>query len=189
MSNYQYQEPPDPDEQTKSIEGRRAMLRRAVKRFPTDQRFHEALRNTLNETFIRRAAKNGVFICYTQSDAIFALNIAMSLRDAGVHAFMDELDVPDSAEWGDMVNKAMRDCGILLLVLSPDSVLDAEVQGERIYFLRKGKVIIPVIAKNCSTHGLETFVEPINFELDTKIAQSKLLSLLSLRKRTGVKSD
>lgn len=179
----------DYDEQTKSIEGRRAMLRRAVKKFPEESKFRDALRKSVNATYIRRAAKNGVFICYSQADDVFALNIAIELREANVRAFMDELDVPDGEEWGDAVNNAMRDCGVLLLILSPDAIQDAEVQGERIYFLRKGKIIIPVIARGCSTNGLETYIDPINFESEPTIAKRKLLSLLRVHKGTDAQSD
>jgi hypothetical protein len=179
-----YDDVPDIDELTKNNEGRRAMLRRAIKKFPNEAKFRDALQKSFSPTFIRRAAKNGVFICYTQVDAVFALDIAIELREAGVRAFMDELDVPDGEEWGSAVNKAMRDCGVLLLILSPDSITDAEVQGERIFFLRKGKIIIPLIAKQCSTNGLEMFIEPINYVADAQIAKRKLLSLL--RSHDGV---
>lgn len=174
----EYQDHPALDEQTLSIENRRAMLRQAIKKYPNEAKFRDALVRSLKISYIRRAVKNGVFICYAQADDVFALNLAIDLREVGIRAFMDELDVPDDIEWGDAVGKAMRDCGVLLLILSPDALNNTEVQGERIYFLRTGKIIVPIIARGCTTHGLEMIVEPINFEDDVENAKQILLSLL-----------
>jgi TIR domain-containing protein len=166
----EHHEFPRPDEQTQTIENRRAMLRQAIKKYPHETKFQDALVRSLQAAYIRRAAKNGVFICYAQADDVFAFSLVMELRELGIRAFMDELDIPDDAEWGDAVGKAMRDCGVLLLILSPDALHDAEVQGERIYFLRTGKIIVPIVARACTTHGLEMIVEPINFEEDAESA-------------------
>jgi hypothetical protein len=163
-----------------AIESKRALLRQALQKKPDDVRLQETLGQLLQPYYIRRAARRGIFICYTRDDELFALDLTTDLRKVGIEAFMDEIDVGDDEDsvWGEEVGNALRNCGVLLLVLSPDSLHDAEVQGERIYFLKHGKVVIPVVARDCNTHGLEMAIQPINFEQDYKTGLRQLLDLL-----------
>jgi hypothetical protein len=148
---------------------------------PDDPRLRDTLKHLLQAYYVRRAAKQGVFICYARDDELFALDLTTDLRKAGVKAFMDEIDIDITMEleWGQAIGKAMRICGVLLLVLSPDAIHDAEVQGERIYFLNHGKIVIPVTARECTTHGLEMFIQPIDFENDYQTGLQELLQLLT----------
>lgn len=156
----------------------RAALRVAHKKNPDNETVLKALQKSLRPKYIRQAAKNGVFICYAMTDGVFALNLALALRDVGIRAFMDELDADESVEWGDTVNQALRDCAVLVMVLSHEGVKDAEVHGEYRYFMRRGKIIIPVIADACHVHGLDTLIEPIDFADDYDSAFAELTSLL-----------
>jgi hypothetical protein len=173
------------DEQLKTekdaaIEAKRAMLRNALKKNPNDERIQKGLKQLLQPYYVQRAAKLGVFVCYSRDDELFALDLTTDLRDKGVNVFMDEMDIDDDVnmEWGDVVGNALRKCGVLLLVLSPDGLHDAEVQGERIYFLKNGKVVIPVTARTCKTNGLEMIIPPLDFEHDYQGSLAKLVRLL-----------
>ncbi|MDQ7025440.1 MAG: toll/interleukin-1 receptor domain-containing protein [Anaerolineae bacterium] len=164
----------------KAIEVRRAMLRKALQKVPDDARLQDTLKQLLQPYYIQRAAKQGVFICYSRVDELFALDLSTDLREVGVEAFMDEMDVgnDDDSEWGEQVGKALRNCGLMLLVMSPHSLHDAEVQGERLYFLKNGKVVIPVIAQKCKMQGLEMVIPPIDFVQDYQASLEQLLQLL-----------
>ena len=170
-----------------AIEMRRAMLRKALNKMPDDVRLQNTLTQLLQPYYIQRAARRGVFICYSRNDELFALDLTTDLRKVGIEAFMDEIDIGDDEDsvWGEEVGNALRNCGVLLLVLSPDSLRDAEVQGERIYFLKHGKVVIPVTARHCNTHGLEMIIEPIDFEQDYKTGLRQLLDLLIQPKKAS----
>src|SRR5262245_13208683 len=122
---------PKATEHSQIIESRRAILRQALNKTPEDGRVQDALKQLLQPPLIRRAAKRGVFICYSRDDELFALDLTTDLREGGVRAFMDEIDIPDdlSQEWGQVVGTALRGCGVLVLVLSPAALHDAEVQG------------------------------------------------------------
>ncbi len=157
----------------------RAILRKNYRNQPENDTVRKALQKSLRSQFVVQAAQKGVFICYAMSDGVFALNLALALRDAGIRAFLDELEADDSMDWGDTVNQALRDCAVLVMILSPDSVEDAEVQGEYTYFMNSGKIIIPVMAESCDNSQLETLIEPIDFVLDYDLALTELKRLLT----------
>jgi hypothetical protein len=167
-------------EKDQAIESRRTLIRQALQKKPDDSRLHDALKQLLEPYYVRRAARRGIFICYSRDDEIFALDLTTDLRKVGIQAFMDEMDVSsdEDSEWGEEVGNALRNCGAMILIMSPEGLQDAEVQGERIYFLKNGKVVIPVIARHCNTQGLEMAVPPIDFEQNYQAGLKQLLELL-----------
>lgn len=168
--------PEHPDIRTQ--QAHRATLRKTYRNHPDNERVRKALLKSVRPVFIQQAAREGVFICYAMADGVFALNLALALRDAGVRAFMDELEADEANDWGDMVNQALRDCGVLLMILSPDGLVDAEVKGEYTYFMHSGKIIVPVIAAPCDSQQLPTTTSAINFVDDHTNALHQLISLL-----------
>ena len=157
----------------------RAALRQAYEQNPANDTLRKALLKSMRPKFIQQAAKRGVFICYAMPDGVFALNLALALREVGIRAFLDELEADDDMDWGDTVNQALRDCAVLVMVLSPDGVEDAEVTAEYTYFMKKGKIIIPVIAENCFMTGFETVLDPLNFVDDYDESLTQLKSMLT----------
>lgn len=169
-----------PDIQTQ--QKHRATLRKNYRHQPENEAVRKALQKSLRSEFVAQAAQKGVFICYAMPDGVFALNLALALRDAGIRAFLDELAADDGMDWGDTVNQALRDCAVLLMILSPDSVEDAEVQGEYTYFMNQGKIIVPVMAATCDNSKLETLIKPIDFVTNYDVALSHLKALLTAGK-------
>lgn len=166
-----------PDIQTQ--QRHRATLRKAYLKQANNETLRKALLKSLRHEFIAQAAQKGVFICYSMNDGVFALNLALALRESGIRAFLDELEADDDMDWGDTVSQALRDCGVLMMVLSPDGVQDAEVRGEYKYFMQSGKIILPVLATSCDYSGLETLIKPLDFIADYDVALAELKSLLS----------
>lgn len=166
-----------PDIQTQ--QKHRATLRKKYFSQANNEMLRKALLKSLRSEYIAQAAQKGVFICYSMQDGVFALDLALALREAGIRAFLDELEADDDMDWGDTVSQALRDCAVLIMVLSPDSVEDAEVRGEYTYFMRKGKIVVPVIATKCDYSKLQTLIEPLDFVADYDATLTKLKSLLS----------
>lgn len=164
---------------SRSIEGRRAMLRRALQQHPDDPRLLAALRDTFEPTTLRKAAKRGVFMCYTRTDEIDALNITTDLRAAGIPVWMDEIEVPTEDDWGSAIINALRDCGLMLLILSPAARHDLDVQDECAYFLRAGKVVIPVIVEACDPGGLDLHIAPVAYFDDPEAALQQLRQMMA----------
>ena len=57
-----------------------------------------ALQATLTPGLIQHASRHGVYVCYHRADEVFALDISMALQEARVKVWMDEMEVPDTAE-------------------------------------------------------------------------------------------
>ena len=135
---------------TLTIEQKRVLLYRALAKDPQDQRVREALQATLTPGLVQHASRHGIYVCYHRADEVFALDISMSLQEARVKVWMDEMDVPETAEdWRGAVDAALRACGTMLLVLSPDLVSDADTLNEYRRFVRAGKIVIPVLHRAC----------------------------------------
>lgn len=157
----------------------RAALRRAFKKNPQNQTIIKALQKSLRPKYIRQAAQEGIFICYCMQDGVFALSLALDLQAAGLITFMDEIDADDTNDWGAEIGNALTSCGVMVLVVSPDSFQDAQVQGERLYFLRNGKIIVPVVARVTDKRPRGTFIMPIDCTTDYDAGKATLLELLA----------
>lgn len=162
----------------KTQQRHRAALRQTLDHQPDNEAVRNALLKSVRAKYVQQAATKGVFICYSMSDGIFALNLDESLSEIGIRAFLDELEADDDMEWGDTVVQALRDCAVLVMVLSPNALEDDEVHAEYEYFKRTGKIIVPVIAEELSSNKFKTLIEPINFVDNYGIALKKLKSLL-----------
>jgi hypothetical protein len=164
--------------QTSSIEQKRAMLRKAMLKHPLDARFEHALMATFTPALIQRAAKHGVFVSYHRNDEVFALELDTELRKVGINVWMDTIDVPEGADWRTEVITALRQCGILLMVLSPDALTDADLLNEQQYFLDTGKILVPVLHQTCDLTKIDVSVPPIDFRHQTERSLTRLIRLL-----------
>lgn len=163
---------------TLSVEQKRLVLRRALAKDPHDARVRDALKETLTPVLIRQAASHGVYVCYHRADEVFALDVATALRDARVPVWMDEMDVPETAEdWRGAVDAALRSCGAMLLILSPDLMRDADVLNEYKRFIEAGKIVIPALHRAGDYQKLALLLPPIDFRQnpDGGLHQLKIL--------------
>lgn len=165
--------------QTASIEQKRAMLRKAMVKHPLDARFEHALMATLTPSLIQRAAKRGVFISYHRNDEVFALELDTELRKAGINVWLDTIDVPEGADWRTEVITALRQCGVLLLILSPDALTDTDMLHEQHYFLDTGKILVPVLHQTCDLTNVDLSVPPMDFRHQAARGLTRLVRLLA----------
>ncbi len=167
-----------------TIEQKRVLLRRALIKTPQDTRVREALQDTLTPPLIHQAARHGVYVSYHRADEVFALDIAMALHEARVRVWMDEMDVPDTAEdWRGAVEAAMRACGTMLLILSPDSVNDPDVLNEYRRFFTGGKIVIPALHRSCDPSKLLLMMPPVDFRQNPDGGLHQLKMLLGANAR------
>ncbi len=95
-----------------------------------------------------------VFMCYSRKDEVFVGRLANDLRARGVVVWRDVDDIPNdiasnTTGWRGAVDKALRDCTHLIMVLSPDSVASPEVTAEWNYALLNQRPVIPVLHREC----------------------------------------
>jgi hypothetical protein len=165
-----------PDSAERTIEQRRALLRKALVLRPDDNRVMPALRTLLTPEYVHESAEKGVFMAYHRADASFALDLTMDLRDAGVNIWMDEVDVVGD-DWGKEVQSALKLSGVLLYVLSPSSVQDPDLKRQHNYFLGSGKIIVPLIQTSCDTNGLRLDYPPLDFRREYAHGVKQVLRL------------
>ena len=86
------------------------------------------------------AAPGGYFLSYSRSDERFALRFAKDLRSRGVAMWVDQLDIRPSEHWDRAIEKAVRDCRGLVVIVSPRSVASDNVADEISYAHRERQV-------------------------------------------------
>jgi len=91
------------------------------------------------------AKQRRTFISYSRQDNQFALELARELKSAGYLVWLDQLDIPAGARWDDEVERALHDCEIFLIILTPASVASENVKDEIGYAIDSGKRILPVL--------------------------------------------
>ena len=101
-----------------------------------------------------------VFICYSREDEDFVIKLAENLKSQGVSIWLDQWDIPAGANWDRTIEKALKECAHLLLVLSASSVKSDYVQGEWLSALDEEKVVVPILYQPCD---LPIRLKPIQY--------------------------
>jgi len=90
-----------------------------------------------------------IFISYSRANSEFTTRLARDLQKAGFPAWLDQLDIAAGSRWDDEVEKALHSCTVCLFVLSPEAMQSQNVKDEIGYAIDTGKVILPVMIKQC----------------------------------------
>ncbi len=88
------------------------------------------------------------FISYSRRDSEFALELANELRAAGFAIWFDQLDIQPGSRWDDEIEKALTQCSIFMVILTPSSTASNNVKDEISYAIDSDKLIMPVLLKN-----------------------------------------
>jgi len=89
------------------------------------------------------------FLSYSRSDEQFALRLAKDLRAGGVAMWVDQLDIRPSEHWDRAIERAVRACSGLVVILSPRSVVSDNVADEISFAIDSGKSVLPVMIEKC----------------------------------------
>ncbi|MCH8614844.1 toll/interleukin-1 receptor domain-containing protein [Sphingomonas sp. SM33] len=89
------------------------------------------------------------FLSYARSDEHFALRFANDLRSLGASTWMDQLDLRPSQHWDRAIERAIRACSSVIVILSPRSVASENVADEIGLAIDCGKPVIPVMIEPC----------------------------------------
>src|SRR5215471_2954474 len=84
-------------------------------------------------------------LSYASVDADRVLGLRDSLAARGVHVWMDRTDILPGANWQKSIESAIRECAVLLVVISHGSASSSEVEAEWTLALSLGKKVIPVV--------------------------------------------
>jgi len=89
------------------------------------------------------------FISYSRINKEFATKLVKGLRAGGYPVWFDLLDIPTGSRWDDEVEKALRECSIFMIILTPASIASENVKDEIGYAIDHGKRILPVLLEEC----------------------------------------
>lgn len=163
----------------RTVEERRALLRRALTQYPDDDRFLPALRDTLSVEQVQTAAQRGVFLCYQRADEVFALELALTLKEANVPIWLDVLDVTLEDDWQLEVTRALRACGVLLLVASEQAIKAADVRANCATIMQSGRIVLQVRYKSDDKSAFSLDFAPLDYYKDPILARDYLIRLLA----------
>lgn len=108
---------------------------------------------------------DSVFISYSRRDQEFVRRLAEDLNrrvDGGV--WFDQSDIQAGDKWRQRIENGVRDCRVVILVLSPDSAKSQYVQMELNLALEAGKKVIPILYRPVKLTGaLDEFVRETQF--------------------------
>ena len=87
------------------------------------------------------------FISYSRVDQEFALRLAEELKSSGLKVWLDQTDIPKGARWDDEIERALKNCDVFMVILTPDSSSSQNVKDEIGTAVDGGKQIIPILYK------------------------------------------
>jgi len=94
--------------------------------------------------------QNLVFISYSRNNKDFALELAKELRASGFNIWFDLLDIPTGTRWDDEIERALEQCEIFMVILTPSSTKSDNVKDEIGYAIDSGKRILPILLKDAN---------------------------------------
>ena len=103
-----------------------------------------------NDAVTTKSADGSYFLSYSRTDEKFALRLAKDLRTAGVAVWIDQLDIRPSEHWDRAIERAVKGCRGLVVILSPRSVASDNVADEISYAIDSGKSVLPVKIETCN---------------------------------------
>ncbi|HEY5729801.1 MAG TPA: toll/interleukin-1 receptor domain-containing protein [Anaerolineales bacterium] len=91
-----------------------------------------------------------IFISYSRTNRGFALELAKELKASGFLVWIDQLDIPTGARWDDEIEKALTECEIFLVILTPKSIASHNVKDEIGYAIDSNKRILPILLEQAN---------------------------------------
>ena len=90
-----------------------------------------------------------IFVSYSRVNKEFVLGLAKELKKSGFPIWLDQLDIPTGARWDEELEKALRECEMFMVILSPNSIASENVKDEIGYAIEHGKRILPILFEKC----------------------------------------
>jgi formylglycine-generating enzyme required for sulfatase activity len=122
------------------------------------------------------------FFSYARSDSEFVLHLARELRAAGAGIWVDQLDILGGERWDQAIERALRSCQGMIVVLSPESVSSDNVMDEVSFALEAKKLIVPVIKAECEVPFRLRRLQDVKFTSDFHAGFAELLKALRIQR-------
>jgi hypothetical protein len=119
------------------------------------------------------------FFSYSRDDSDFVHRLAQDLKMAGLKVWLDQLDIVPGQRWDRAIEEALARSSVMLVVLSSSSVKSENVRDEVSFGLKKGKIIIPVVYKDCEIPFRLDRLQHVDFTRDYGRGLSDLVKALA----------
>src|SRR3982751_3012618 len=90
------------------------------------------------------------FLSYSRADEEFAVRLANDLAELGVEMWVDRFNIRPSEHWDRAIERAIRGCRKMVVILSPRSVASENVADEISLAIDAGKPVIPLMIEPCN---------------------------------------
>lgn len=124
--------------------------------------------------------KPSIFISYSRSNARFVKDLAGWLRSAGCEVWQDISGLRGGQTWAGGIEKALRGCDMVVVVLSPESSSSQWVQKETLLALKLRKRILPILLRETEIPVQLIDLYFIDFRDNTEEAVENLLAAISV---------
>lgn len=104
-----------------------------------------------------------IFISYSRKDEIFARQLATSLTASGADVWIDLEDIPAGMKWSSAIQEGLDQGDLMVVIISPDSMVSRNVEDEWQYYLDNGKPVIPVLLQPAKIHFQLARIQYIDF--------------------------
>ncbi len=104
-----------------------------------------------------------IFISHASTDDDFANKLKAELHMRGYRTWVDHFDIPPGARWVDVIEQALRQCDVMILVLSQEARKSRYVQTEWHAFYENDKLIIPARIGTCTKPMLLSLLQDVDF--------------------------
>ncbi len=122
-------------------------------------------------------------ISYSREDSEFALRLATDLKAGGANVWIDQLDIRPGSHWDNAIEEALLAAPMMLTILSPAAARSPNVRNEISFALEQGKIVIPVIYKDCIVPLQLQRNNRIDFRADYSRGLSALFGYLGVEGR------
>lgn len=102
------------------------------------------------------ALADHIFLAYAREDwERFVAGLTISLQDAGLSVWVEQYLTPGGADWREAVDQAMRECWLMVVVMSPRSLALNQLKTDYRYFLNHDKPVLPLVYEPMVTLPIE----------------------------------
>ncbi len=98
-----------------------------------------------------RPEPSRIFISYARKDGTeLAQSLQSDLQKRGYDAWLDKQRIEGGESWTNTIEQAIDEADYLLALMTPGSYASAICRAEQLRSLRKGKCVIPLLARSGS---------------------------------------
>lgn len=107
-----------------------------------------------------------IFLTYASEDRTTAESITFSLRERGYTVFLDRDDLPPGESFNKQIERAINNCGILVFLISPDSVADGRYTLTELSFARHkwpspDNRVLPVMVRKTPLERVPNYLKAV----------------------------